>query len=76
MRSSFYHDGHYQDVAEKAKNYINSLNHDLAPENIDDTRATGSAIEALISKELGIIYLNPQYKYLSNSFLFRRVWRF
>lgn len=51
MKSSFYHDGHYQNVAEKAKNYINYLNHDLAPENIDDTRATGGTIEKLISKE-------------------------
>lgn len=51
MRSSFYYHGHYRDVAEKVKDYSNALNHELDPENIDDTRASGGAIESLILKE-------------------------
>ena len=50
MKSSFYYDGHYLEVAEKIKDYINNSPDFLSPQTAGSTRATGDAIESLISQ--------------------------
>ena len=49
MRSSFYYDGHYLNVTEKIKGYINSSPDFLSAQTADSTRAAGDAIESLVS---------------------------
>lgn len=51
MRSSFYYDGHYLEVAEKIRNLVNSSPDFLSPRTAGSTRATGDAIESLISEK-------------------------
>lgn len=51
MRSSFYYDGHYLEVAAKIKDLINSSPDFLSPQAAGSTRATGDAIESLVSEK-------------------------
>ena len=51
MKSTFYYDGHYLEVAEKIKNYINTLPTFLSPQTAGSTRAIGDAIEYSISEK-------------------------
>ena len=51
MKSSFYYDGHYLKVAGKIKEHINSSPDFLSPQTAQSTRATGDAIESLISEK-------------------------
>ncbi len=51
MKSSFYYDGHYRKVAEKIKGYVNASPDFLSPQTAGSTRATGDAIESLISEK-------------------------
>lgn len=51
MKSSFYYDGYYLEVAEKIKDYINDSPDFLSPQTAGSTRAIGDAIESLISEK-------------------------
>lgn len=51
MRSSFYYDNYYRDVAEKIKEYVNTSPNFLSTQTAGSTRAAGDAIEALISEK-------------------------
>ena len=51
MKSSFYYDGHYRHVADKIKDYLNNSPDFLSPQTIGSPRATGDAIESLISEK-------------------------
>ena len=51
MRSSFYYDGNYREVASKIKEYINSSRDILSPLTAGSTRAVGDALESLISEK-------------------------
>ena len=50
MRSSFYYDGYYRQVASSIKEYINSSSNIISPMSAQSTRAVGDALEALISE--------------------------
>ncbi len=51
MKSSFYYGGHYLELAERIKEYINSSSDFLSPLTAGSTRATGDAIESLIAEK-------------------------
>lgn len=50
MKSAFYYNRHYLDVAEKIKSFVNSSPDILSRQTVDSTRATGDALEHLISE--------------------------
>ena len=50
MKSSFYHEGHYEEVAARIKTYINSSQNILLPRTADSPRAVGDALELLVSE--------------------------
>ena len=54
MRSSFYYDGNYLEVASKIKEYINSSSDILSPLTAESTRAVGDALETLISEKFDL----------------------
>jgi hypothetical protein len=49
LRSSFFYDGHYQNVAENLKQYINDAQDFMTEQTASSTRAVGDAIEGLIA---------------------------
>lgn len=49
MKSSFFYDGHYKEVAERLKDYVNSVPEFLSAQTARSTRAAGDAIESLIA---------------------------
>ena len=49
MKSTFYYGGHYLDVAEQIKTYINSSSELLSQHTAQSTRAAGDALESLVS---------------------------
>ena len=51
MKSTFYHDGHYFDVADKIRDYINSSPEFLSQQTARSTRAVGDALESLLSEK-------------------------
>ena len=51
MRSSFYYDGNYRQVASVIKEYINSSGDILSPMTAQSPRAVGDALESLISEQ-------------------------
>ena len=51
MKSTFYYDGHYLNVADKIKNYINSSPDFLSQQTAGSTRAAGDALESLLSEK-------------------------
>ena len=51
MKSTFYYGGHYLDVADKIKNYINSSPDFLSQQTSQSTRAAGDALESLLSEK-------------------------
>ena len=55
MKSSFYYDGHYREVAEKIKDYINASPDFLSAQTAGSTRAAGDAIESLISEKFDAV---------------------
>ncbi len=50
MKSSFYYSGHYLGVAERVKNYLNSMSDFLSNQATPSTRTAGDAFESLISE--------------------------
>ncbi|KKK66121.1 hypothetical protein LCGC14_2967270, partial [marine sediment metagenome] len=51
MKSSFFYNGHYKELADKLKNYINSVPEFLSLQTAHSTRAVGDAIEGLIAEK-------------------------
>ena len=49
MKSSFFYNGHYKEVAAKLKDYINAAPEFLSEHTARSTRAAGDAIEGLIA---------------------------
>lgn len=49
MKSTFFYGGHYMTVADRIKEYINSVPDFLSPQTAKSTRAAGDAIEELIA---------------------------
>lgn len=49
MRSSFYYDGHYKEIASKIKRYLNTCPDFLSNETSSSTRAVGDAVANLIA---------------------------
>lgn len=49
MKSSFYYQGHHEQVAAAIKNYVNSLDGFLSPQTARSPRAVGDALESLVS---------------------------
>ncbi len=50
MRSSFYYQGHYEQVATEIRKYINSLDNFLSPQTAGSPRAVGDALESLVAE--------------------------
>ena len=50
MKSSFYYQGHHEQVATDIKEYINSLSSFLSPQTARSPRAVGDALESLIAE--------------------------
>ena len=48
MRSSYYYQGHYEQVATAIRKYINSLDDFLSPQTAGSPRAVGDALESLV----------------------------
>ena len=51
MKSTFYYKGHYLDVADSIKNYINSSPEFLSQQTAGSTRAVGDALESLLAEK-------------------------
>ena len=51
MKSTFYYGGHYLNVADKIKNYINSSPDFLSQQTAGSPRAAGDALESLLSEK-------------------------
>lgn len=66
MKSTFYYDGHYLDMADKIKGYINSLPEFLSPQTVRSTRAVGDAIESLLSEKFDAFLGNWCVEYSSD----------
>ena len=67
MKSSFFYNGHYKEIAEKLKAYINSVTDFLTLQTARSTRAVGDAIEGLIAKKFDS-FLGDWCKEYSSSF--------
>lgn len=65
MKSSFYYEGYYQEVAEKIKSYLNSRSDFLYPKVTSSTRAIGDIMEALISEKFDTFLNNWCTEYSS-----------
>ena len=51
MKSTFFYEGHQEAIADSIKEFLNSAPEFLSPRTASSTRATGDAIEELISEE-------------------------
>ena len=49
MKSNFFYGGHYLDVAEQIKSYLNAQPDFLSQQTYRSTRAVGDAIESIIA---------------------------
>lgn len=49
MKSTFFYEGHYLEVAQKIKDYLNSVPDYLSEQTVRSTRAAGDAIESLVA---------------------------
>nr|VFJ92066.1 MAG: hypothetical protein BECKLFY1418B_GA0070995_10316 [Candidatus Kentron sp. LFY] len=54
MKSSFYYQGHYLNIADKIKEYINSCPDFLSHRTAHSPRAVGDAVESLISEKFDL----------------------
>ena len=54
MRSSFYYEGHHQEVALNIKEYINASQDFLSPQTARSPRAVGDALESLVAEKFSI----------------------
>ena len=67
MKSSFFYNGHYLEVAEQIKTYLNSVPDFLSRQTANSTRAAGDAIEGLIADRFDT-FLREWCKEYSSSF--------
>jgi len=67
LKSSFFYNGHYKELADKLKNYINSIPEFLSLQTAHSTRAAGDAIEGLIAEKFDSL-LGDWCKEYSSSF--------
>jgi len=67
LKSSFFYNGHYKELADKLKAYINSVPEFLSLQTARSTRAVGDAIEGLISEKFDSL-LGGWCKEYSSSF--------
>jgi len=67
MKSTFFYGGHYMTVADRIKEYINSVPDFLSPQTAKSTRAAGDAIEELIAAKFDT-FLGDWCKEYSSSF--------
>lgn len=67
MKSTFFYGGHYMTVADRIKEYINSVPDFLSPQTAKSTRAAGDAIEELIAAQFNT-FLGDWCKEYSSSF--------
>lgn len=67
MKSSFFYNGHYRELADKLKDYINSVPEFLSAQTARSTRAAGDAIEGLIAEKFDSL-LGDWCKEYSSSF--------
>ncbi len=67
MKSSFFYNGHYKELAGKLKDYINSMPEFLSAQTARSTRAAGDAIEGLIAEKFDML-LGDWCKEYSSSF--------
>ena len=51
MKSTFFYEGHQEGIAGSIKEFLNSAPEFLSPRTASSTRATGDAIEELISEQ-------------------------
>ncbi len=51
MKSSFFYEGHQEGIADSIREFLNSAPEFLTPQTASSTRATGDAIEDLISEQ-------------------------
>ena len=51
MKASFYYEGHYINIAEKIKNYLNSIPVNLSNQTVNSVRAVGDMIESLVAEK-------------------------
>jgi len=51
LKSSFFYNGHYKELADKLKDYINSVPEFLSAQTARSTRAAGDAIEGLVAEK-------------------------
>lgn len=54
VRSSFYYEGHYRNVASSIKAYLNASQNFLSPQTADSPRAVGDALESLVAGNFSI----------------------
>ena len=67
MKSSFFYNGHYKELAGKLKDYINSIPEFLSAQTARSTRAAGDAIEGIIAEKFDSL-LGDWCKEYSSSF--------
>lgn len=67
MKSSFFYNGHYKELAGKLKNHINSIPDFLSSQTAHSTRAVGDAVEGIIAEKFGSL-LGDWCKEYSSSF--------
>jgi len=67
LKSSFFYNGHYKELAGKLKDYINSMPEFLSAQTARSTRAAGDAIEGLIAEKFDML-LGDWCKEYSSSF--------
>jgi len=66
LKSSFFYNGHYKELADKLKNYINSVPEFLSGQTARSTRAAGDAIEGLIAEKFDSLLGNWCKEYSSS----------
>lgn len=67
MKSSFFYNGHYKELTDKLKDYINSIPEFLSVQTARSTRAAGDAIEGIIAEKFDSL-LGDWCKEYSSSF--------
>jgi len=66
LKSSFFYNGHYKELADKLKNCINSVPEFLSGQTARSTRAAGDAIEGLIAEKFDSLLGNWCKEYSSS----------
>ncbi len=66
MKSTFFYDAHYRNVADSIKHYINSVPDFLSKQTAGSPRAAGDAIENLVAEKFDSFLGNWCQKYSAN----------